>query len=69
MNLLKKLAEEGQPPASSEASKNPGLDSQGLSNGLNKDSIRNSSSTVSAESGTEYSSSWRQSVPAGDGSS
>ncbi|KAF3785806.1 ROOT HAIR DEFECTIVE 3 protein [Nymphaea thermarum] len=69
MNLLKRLAEEGQ-TASSEPPRNPGLDSQSFSNGLNKDSISNSSSTVSsAESGTDHTSSLRQRHVPVDGSS
>ncbi|CAN6440659.1 unnamed protein product [Victoria cruziana] len=69
MNLLKRLAEEGQVPASSEP-RNPGLDSQGSSDRLNKDSISNLTSTVSAESGIENTSPLRQRhVPVGDGSS
>ncbi|KAJ8645042.1 hypothetical protein MRB53_006790 [Persea americana] len=57
MNLLKKLAEEGQMPPASDHRQNPALESKSFRNTTQTDSTSDASSNVtSAEGGVEYSS-------------
>lgn len=59
MNLLKKLAEEGQPqrPATTDPQSNPALASKSMRNSSNNDLTSSASSAVtSTEAGAEYSS-------------
>lgn len=60
MNLLKKLADEGQRPAAPETQRNHELDSRSFTNGENGDSVSDASSHVTSESGVEYTSPMRQ---------
>ncbi|MQM09539.1 hypothetical protein Taro_042408 [Colocasia esculenta] len=56
MNLLKKLAEEGQRPAEPEVRRNPELASKSFRNGVHSNSSDASSTLTSPENGDEYSS-------------
>ncbi|KAK1307515.1 Protein ROOT HAIR DEFECTIVE 3 [Acorus calamus] len=61
MNLLKRLADEGQRPAAPDSRRNPAVESNGHSNGAFSDTTSVASSNVtSSESGVEYSSPLRQ---------
>ncbi|KAK1259395.1 Protein ROOT HAIR DEFECTIVE 3 [Acorus gramineus] len=61
MNLLKRLADEGQRPAAPDSRRNPAAESNGHSNGVFSDTTSVASSNVtSSESGVEYSSPLRQ---------
>lgn len=61
MNLLKKLADEGQVPAAPQTQRNHELDSRSFRNGVNSDTISDASSNVtSSESGAEYTSPMKQ---------
>ncbi|XP_072995520.1 protein ROOT HAIR DEFECTIVE 3-like [Typha latifolia] len=57
MNILKKLADEGQRPSAPEPQRNPELDSKSFRNGVYSSATSNASSNMSSsESGVEYSS-------------
>ncbi|XP_020105607.1 protein ROOT HAIR DEFECTIVE 3-like [Ananas comosus] len=57
MNILKKLADEGQQPAAPERRRGPELDSKSFRNGVYSNSTSDASSNISSpESGVEYSS-------------
>nr|XP_010925000.3 LOW QUALITY PROTEIN: protein ROOT HAIR DEFECTIVE 3 [Elaeis guineensis] len=57
MNILKRLADEGQRPAAPETRRNPELDSKSFRNGVYHNSTSDASSNISSsESGAEYSS-------------
>ncbi|KAK6128020.1 hypothetical protein DH2020_038223 [Rehmannia glutinosa] len=56
MNLLRKLAEEGQRPATTDPQRNPPVPPMSLRSGTNDLSSSASSEVTSAENGTEYSS-------------
>jgi len=61
MNLLKKLADEGQRPAAPEPRRIPELDSRSFGNGIDSDLTSVASSNVtSSESGAEYTSPMKQ---------
>ncbi|KAK1362827.1 Protein ROOT HAIR DEFECTIVE 3-like [Heracleum sosnowskyi] len=57
MNLLKKLAEEGQVPTTSNNQRNPSLAAKSFPSGSSDISSSASSEVISSENGTEYSSS------------
>lgn len=59
MNLLRKLAEEGQRPGNADPQRNPPVPAQSLRSGTNDNSTLSSSASsevISSENGTEYSS-------------
>ncbi|XP_010262124.1 PREDICTED: protein ROOT HAIR DEFECTIVE 3-like [Nelumbo nucifera] len=63
MNLLKRLAEEGQKPVAPDAQRNPSSESKNLGNGIHayNDLMSSASSTVtSSKNGSEYSSTLEQ---------
>ncbi|KAJ6812836.1 protein ROOT HAIR DEFECTIVE 3-like [Iris pallida] len=62
MNLLKKLADEGQRPAAPEPPRNPELESKSVRNGMNDSSVSDASSgvTTTSENGVDYSSPVKQ---------
>ncbi|KAH0452618.1 hypothetical protein IEQ34_019917 [Dendrobium chrysotoxum] len=62
MNLLKKLADEGQRPTASDTRRNPELDSMSFPNGVNNTSASSaaSSNVTSSDSGVEYTSPVKQ---------
>lgn len=57
MNILKRLADEGQRAAAPPVQRNPELDSKGYQNGTHNSSTSDSSSSVTtSERGVEYTS-------------
>uniref|UniRef100_A0A1D1Z3X6 Protein ROOT HAIR DEFECTIVE 3 homolog n=1 Tax=Anthurium amnicola TaxID=1678845 RepID=A0A1D1Z3X6_9ARAE len=61
MNLLKRLADEGQRPVDPEIRRNPELGSKSFTNGMHSNSSSDASSTItSPENGVEYSSPSKQ---------
>lgn len=61
MNLLKKLADEGQRPPAPETRRTHELDSRSFRNGEHSDSVSDASSNItSSETGVEYTSPVKQ---------
>ena len=56
MNLLRKLAEEGQVPATADGQRNPSSAAESFRSGNSDISSSASSEVISSENGTEYSS-------------